>query len=91
MHTPPTFSWYLLVLERTSMIGIIITHRCGTKKSLQLYLRGTKKVKVPLWDKKAYIAYKMVTAAPKSLLGLQDKSEKLIARIKKKHPISHNP
>jgi len=33
--------------------------------------------------KKAYIAYKMVTAAPKSLLGLQDKSENLIARIKK--------
>jgi len=45
-----------------------------------------------LVQKKAYIAYKMVTAAPKkSLLGLQDNSEKLIARIKKKHPISHNP
>jgi len=33
----------------------------------------------PLWDRKAYIAYKMVTPAPpQSLLGLQDRSEKLI-------------
>jgi len=44
--------------------------------------------RMPLWDRKAYIAYKMVTPAPKSLLGLQDKSEKLIPRIIK---ISHKP
>ena len=41
-----------------------------------------------LWNNNAYIAYKMVTPAPKSLLGLHDKSDKHIPRINK---ISHKP
>ncbi len=38
----------------------------------------------PLWDRNTYIAYKMVTPAPKSLHGLQDKNEKLSQCFKKK-------
>jgi len=33
---------------------------------------------VPLWDRKAYIGYKMVTPVSKSLNGLQDKNEMLM-------------
>jgi len=51
-----------------------------------LLIFGINKFVSPLWDKKGYIAYKMVTSAPKRLLGLQDKSEKLIARIKRNIP-----
>jgi len=47
----------------------------------------------PLWDKNTYIAYKMITPAPKSLHGLlQDKNEKLSQCSKKKSeklPVSH--
>jgi len=73
---------------------ILVVQRQDQKRSTsQPATKNTEMLQRNLcgWDKKAYIAYKMVTAAPKSLLGLQDKSEKLIARIKLKHPISHNP
>jgi len=41
-------------------------------------------MRMPLWDKKAYIAYKMVTPGPKSLHRLQDKNEKLSQCFQKK-------
>jgi len=68
----------------------------GPKKLHDRYKNGPKKVTTGYNNRneksytsvgqKKYIAYKTITPAPKSLLGLQDKSKKIIARTKKNIP-----